>query len=468
MSDNAQHSQGDGTKDEGKRDPDSSLPSPLSPLPSSSPPPRRGRKRILLLIVTLLAGVGGLIYWLDARQYEMTDDAFIDGHIIMVAPQVSGLVKAVHVDDNQPVKKGDVLLEIDPRDFEARLAQAQGALAAAQARKEAADVNVDLVKITSTAEFDTASAGQDMAKTAAVAARTQVDAAKSRLKQAQAQEATAAATLEQYRADIAAAGAEADRAAADLRRYEQLFKAGSATGQQHDNAIAANTAAAAKLESARKKIATAEAQIQEAKAAIGTAEEGIKQAQDGVAQADAAVTEAKARVAQASVTEQRQKTSQSQQQGAAADIKQLQANVDFARLQLSYTKIVAAEDGRVTKKSVEPGAYVQVGQTLLAMVPGNVWVTANYKETQLTLMKQGQGVTVEVDAYPGRQFKAHLDSIQKGSGARFSLLPPENATGNYVKVVQRVPVKIVFDDPADIVNYHLGPGMSVAPKVRVR
>ena len=371
--------------------------------------------------------------------------------------------------DNQDVKKGDLLVEIDPRDFEARLAQAQGVLLSAKARKHAADVNADLVGTTSKADFDVASAGLEIAKSGVTSAQTQVAFAQSRQVEAEAKSASAAAALEQARADAGAFQAEATRSEADVKRYEQLFKSGSATSQQYDNAKAAATSAGAKLESARKKITASEAMSREAQAGIVTAGEAVKQAQAALAQAQAGVVEAQARVAQANIVKPRMESSVSQQEGAAADIAQLEAAVRQADLQLSYTKIIATEDGRITRKSVERGSYLQVGQAIAALVPADVWVTANFKETQLTLIRPGQPVTVKVDAYPGKEFQAHVDSIQRGAGARFSLLPPENATGNYVKVVQRVPVKITFD-PGQLnhADYPMGPGMSVEPKIKVR
>jgi len=269
------------------------------------------------LIILLLGGAALYIY---SSHYESTDDAFIDAHLVPISPKVAGQVVAVHIDDNQVVKAGDPLLEIDPRDYEAKLAEQRGKVEAAEA--------------------------------------------------------------------------EARRAAADAKRYEQIFKQDEISQQQLDNAQAAATAAQATL---------------------------------------------------------------AKERGA----------LDQAELNLSYTKIAAPESGQVTKKSVEPGAYVQVGQTLFTIVPDNIWVTANFKETQLTHMQPGQKVTIKVDAYPGHTFTGHVDSIQSGTGERFSVMPPENATGNYVKVVQRVPVKILIDTPSDP-DFRLAPGMSVEPSVRVK
>ncbi len=430
---------------------------------------RKGRKRVILLIICILGAAVGTTYWYLTRDYESTDDAFVEGHIVQIAPQVSGVVKKVHVDDNQEVKKGDLLVEIDSRDFEARLAQAQGALESAKARKWAASVNVELTGTTAKGDLEVAVAGMEIAKWGVASAQTQVAFAQSRQVETEAKSASAAAALEQARADAGASEAEAIRSAADVKRYEQLFKAGSATSQQYDNAKAADASAAAKLESARKKITASEAMLREAQAGVTTAQEAVKQAQAALSQAQAGVVEAQARVVQANIVQPRTEFSVSQRDGATADIAQLEAAVRQAELQLSYTKIFATEDGRITRKSVEEGSYLQVGQTLAALVPAEVWVIANFKETQLTLIRPGQAVTVQVDAYPGKEFHASVDSIQRGAGARFSLLPPENATGNYVKVVQRVPVKITFNaGELGDANYLLGPGMSVEPKIKVR
>jgi membrane fusion protein, multidrug efflux system len=325
--------------------------------------------------VVALAAVGvGARYYLWALHHESTDDAFIDGHMVHAAPQVGGRVRRVLVTDNQPVRAGDLLVEIDPADFRVKLDQA-------------------------------------------IASRA---AARGRLAQARAGLGVAEASRAQAAADVVAARADADNAAADLARY-RATTSGAVSRQSVDAASTTAERMAAQLIVAQKKTAAAGAQIELARSQIAAAE---------------------------------------------ADVVAAGAAVEQARLQLSYTKIRAAEAGRVTTKDVEPGNYVQIGQELLALVSDDVWVTANFKETQLAHMRPGQPVAIYVDAY-GHDFHGRVDSVQAGSGARFSLLPPENATGNYVKVVQRVPVKIVFDDPAEG-GFLLGPGMSVVPEVELR
>ncbi len=333
--------------------------------PPAMPARRWHRRPLPLAILGLMVLALAIIsthYYNYAMAHESTDDAFIEAHIVQISPKVASLVARVAIDDNQQVKAGDLLVELDPRDFEVKLAQARANLAAAVA---------------------------------------QHDGARSR--------------VEQARAQVAAAEAEATRAATDVQRYERLLQDGAVSRQERDNAVAKNRAAAANLEAAQK-------------------------------------------AQQAGADSLRQ---------AAAQIAQLEAAVRQAELDLSYTKIVAPEAGRITRKSVEPGAYVQVGQTLFSIVPDRFWVVANFKETQLRHMRPGQPARIKVDAYRDKVFKGHVDSIQAGSGARFSLLPPENATGNYVKVVQRVPVKILIDDPPDPTHV-LGPGMSVVPEVAIR
>jgi len=386
---------------------------------------RRTVKLALISVAVLAALAVGIHYYLYARAHESTDDAFIDSHTTAISPKVASYVSRVYIDDNWHVKQGDLLVELDARDFEARLAQAQANLAAATARHQSAEINVRVVSTT-------AGAGMDQAEAGVQAAQRQVDEGHSR--------------SEQARAQVDAAAAEATRAKADGERYERLLTYRAVSRQERDNAVATDTAAAANLDAAR--------QAQQA-------------AFDNLHRAESQLGEAKARLASARVAPSQVAYSRSQVDTSAAEIAQAEADVRQAKLNLSYTKIYAPESGRVTRKSVEPGRYVQVGQTLFSIVPDRVWVVANFKETQLRHMRPGQPATIKVDAYPDKVFKGHVDSIQAGSGAAFSLLPPENATGNYVKVVQRVPVKILIDDPPGP-NRVLGPGMSVEPEVTVR
>jgi membrane fusion protein (multidrug efflux system) len=290
----------------------------------------------------------GMRYLRYAFSHESTDNAFITGHIVSVSSRVDGHVTKVHINDNQWVNRGDLLVELDPRDFQARLDMELAAVAAAEA------------------------------------------------------------AVEESRAQINVAAADANRAQKDVERYRSLISSGGITQQQLDHAAAESQAASARVEAANRQVAVTSARLGEARA---TAEQG--------------------------------------------------------KLNLSYTKIYAPQSGRVVNKSVEDGEYIKVGQALMALVPPDVWVVANFKETQLRYMRPGQEVKIKVDAFPQKIFKGHVDSIQAGTGAAFSLLPPENATGNYVKVVQRVPVKIVFNSDSNDTKM-LSPGMSIRPEVKIK
>jgi len=379
----------------------------------------------LLVIVALivLGGVGGLIYWLHVRQYEDTDDAFIDGEIVQVSAKVAGIIQSVEVKDNEDVAAGTVLVRLDPRDLQATLNAAKAALEAAEARLEAAKTNVDLVRANTEASLAEAQAGVKQAKAAIESSQSH---------------------LASSRADVSAAEAETTRRQADLKRYKSLDQR-AVSRQQMDAAQAAADSAEANLAAARKRSSAAESAVMEAQAREAYAEGMLAAAQTGPQQIAAAVAQAK-------------------NAQAAAD--EAKAALDEAELNLSYATIRAPVAGRVTRRTARKGQYLQVGQIVLALVQPDIWVTANFKENQITHMARGQDVQVEVDAYPGQTFHGKVDSIQAGSGARFSMLPPENATGNYVKVVQRVPVKIVLDPDASR-QWLLAPGMSVVPRVYV-
>ncbi|MBI5014573.1 MAG: HlyD family secretion protein [Deltaproteobacteria bacterium] len=445
-----------------------------SPLPSAEPAgpsprerTRQKRVRLAVAVVLIVAAAVGLRHYLHTRNHESTDDASLEGHVIPVSPRVPGHVLRVHVTDNQEVKAGDLLAELDPTDFQVRLDQARAALRVAQARTLAARKTVDLTRVTSGASVEEATAGVTRARSGVETAWAQVAAARSRVDQAVAQRAAVEASADQAAAEVVAAEAEAGRAGADLRRYQDAIQSRGVSRQQLDLATATATSARARLDATRKKVAAARAQAAEAAAAEKTAREGLRQAEAQIGEAQARVGEARGRLASADGAPHQVAASRSQADASSAQIEQATAAVREAELALSYTRILAPEAGRVTKKAAEPGGFVQVGQPLLAIVPRTLWVVANFKESQISRMRPGQRATVTVDAFPDVHLKAHVDSIQAGTGSRFSLLPPENATGNYVKVVQRVPVKIVFDE-APPRELPLGPGMSVEPEVEVR
>ncbi|HEY3320376.1 MAG TPA: HlyD family secretion protein [Planctomycetota bacterium] len=438
---------------------------------SSAPPLKNGGRRrivsIIFILVLIAAAVVGWRYYEYSRNYESTDDAFIDGHVVPVSARIAGHVARVLIDDNQHLEAGQLLLEIDPRDYQAIVDQKKAALANLEAKQKSAESTAAQIEITATAGLTQAQAGVEIAKANVEAAQAAVSSCRQRLEQAQAGVTVAQATIAQANAQVGASDATVIKNEQDVERYRIAMASNAATRQQFEYAVAAANVSKAELEANRKAVAAAEAKLTEAQAAQHGAQADVQQYEAQVGQTKASLGESLARLEAAKSAPQQIAVARSAAQAAAADVTQAKATLVQAELNLSYTVIKASDPGHVTRKMVEPGQYVQPGQTLLAVVPSNVWITANYKETQLTNMKPGDAVDVTVDAYPGKKFKAHVDSIQRGTGARFSLLPPENATGNYVKVVQRVPVKIVFDAPAAR-DFLLAPGMSVVPEVNVK
>jgi len=435
--------------------------------PKGSKTGRRRALRVVLVVVLVAGAVFGWPYYRYLRGHESTDDAFLDGRVVYVGPRVAGHVAAVHVVDNQWVEQGDLLVELDRRDYQVRLDAVQAALAAAEARQVSSHINVGLTTTSSTSGLNEAEASLGAAGAAVDEAAAEARAAASKRDQARAALSSARAELTQVQADIRAAEVQYERDREDLERVREMAATNTVSAQQLDHARAAEKVSAAQLESVRGRVDTRRAQVEQAVAALQVAEDNLKQAGSQVAARTAQREEVKARLRGAQSAPQRVAYSRSQMDAAQAEIAQARAQVEQAQLNLSYTEVRAPCSGYVTRKAVEPGSSVQVGQAVLAVVPREVWVVANFKETQLTRMRPGQPATVEVDAFPGVAFQAHVDSIQRGTGARFSLLPPENATGNFVKVVQRLPVKLVFDDPEQLAGYTLAPGMSVVPEVDV-
>lgn len=428
---------------------------------------KRPAFRITLLGVGVLAVVLGLRYYLYASSHETTDNAFIEGNVVQISPKVGGYAIKVLVNDNQHVKKGDLLLEIDSRDYENRLQQAKAQLQAAESRQKAAQRNLELTRATTSAGVQQASAGVNQARSTVESREAQLGALTNQVAKAQAQVSTQNSNVAQARAELVAAEAEGARSQADAERYQQLFTKDEVSRQQLDTAQTAARSAKAKVDAASAALAGAQSLVTELQAAERSAEASLRQAQSQVGESQAMVGEATGKLAEAKTAPQQIALSSAQVETAGADIAQAQAAVAQAELDLSHTKIYSPENGVVTKKTVVEGALLSVGEPLLAIVPDLLYVTANFKETQLDGIRPGQTVEIRVDAYPAKVFAGKVDSIQSGSGAAFSLLPPENATGNYVKVVQRVPVKIVFTEAPDK-NYPLGPGMSVVPDVKIK
>ena len=425
----------------------------------------RGVTGAVLFIVMLAVGIH---YYIKALYHESTDDAFVDSRIVVISPRVSAHVVQVHVRDNQPVKAGDLLVSLDPRDFQVRLDAAKASLEAARSARKSQDINVKLTTITATSQVSEAEASVKTAQAMLNAAKAQAAAALSHRDQAVAQRAYVRASLDLAKAEAMATSARQQRDAADLKRSQEMAARHTISPQQLDHAAAAARMSAADLDAAHKKVQAQQALMQQSEAGLKAAEDDVRQARAQIAVRQGQLEQAMARLTSAKSAPHKMAQSSSRAQVSAADVEKAQAEMEQAALMLSYTHIYAPEDGFVTKKSVEPGSFVQVGQSLMAIVTPDLWVTANFKETQLTQMQVGQPVEISVDTYPDVIFKGHVDSIQHGSGARFSLLPPENATGNFVKVVQRIPVKIVFDQMAEVRKYRLAPGMSVEPSVNIK
>lgn len=404
------------------------------------PNPRRRRAIRLIvlavLVVAIIVSIPVLAYY-SVR--ESTDDAQVDGHLIPISSRISGNVLSVLVNDNQPVKASESLVKLDPADYQVALSQAQAQLSGSEAESSESQENLPITTVNTSSQVSTASTQEQQANAGIQVAQQGINSARARL--------TAS------NAALAEAQANFVKAQKDLTRYKNLVDKDEISKQDYDSAIANAEASSARVESARADV-------------LG--------AQHALDQAVAQLEEARARLATATVQRrQSERTLQNQVAVVRARIKQSfattqqrQADVQQAKLNLDYTLIKAPIDGIISRKSAEPGMQLSAGQQLMALVPlDDIWVTANFKETQLKKMAVGQRVEIEVDTYgSSRKYLGHVDSIAAASGAKFNLLPPENATGNYVKVVQRVPVKIVFE-PGENRDHLLRPGMSVQPTV---
>jgi membrane fusion protein, multidrug efflux system len=392
----------------------------------------------LLLAAVVLAVIAGLVgVWHHYSIRESTDDAQIDGHITPISARVGGTIASVEVRDNQYVEAGTVLVKLDPPDYQVAAERARADLSSAQAAAQAARTGIPLTSTTAGSQVSTSTAKLQMVQAGVIAAQKQIEAAQARSNAA--------------KAHVAEAQANFIKASRDLERMKQLISKDEISQQQYDSAVAAEAAAQATVESAR-------ADFAEAEQSVAVAESHLVQARAGVAQARAELESSQTVPQQISIT-------RSHAASAEARVQEAQAALDQAELNLQYTVVKAPVSGQISKKSVEPGQIIQAGQSLLAIVPlEDIWVTANFKETQLKDMRPGQPVTISVDAFGGRKFNGHVESISAATGEKFSLLPPENATGNYVKVVQRVPVKILFEKGQDP-EHLLRPGMSAQPTV---
>jgi membrane fusion protein, multidrug efflux system len=400
----------------------------------------RKRSKLLRLtvavVIVLILAVSGFFLWRYLNTYESTDDAEVDGHIDAVSARISGQVVDVQAEDEKYVKAGDVLVRIDPRDYEVALAKAEADLADAEAALESSRINIPITNTTTASQLKSANSNHGDATAFLLGADRQLNAAQTRV-------VSANAGVREAEANLA-------KANDDVRRYKQLVEKDEISRQQY---VTAEDAAAA-----------AQATLDSRKAAVGEAEQNVIVAQTVIDQAKQRITEADASIESANTAPQQVAVSETRAKSAQAQVEQRRALVEQAKLNLSYCTIVAPATGIVGKKTVELGENVSPGQQLLAVVPlDDVWIIANFKETQLSRMKPGQRVRFTVDAY-SKEYKGTIQQIGGASGSRFSLLPPENATGNYVKVVQRVPVRINLD-PGENSDHLLRPGLSVDPKV---
>jgi membrane fusion protein, multidrug efflux system len=390
-----------------------------------NPRPSARRRFFIVGAVTVLV-IGALLFWWRSTYYEDTDDAAVDGNLVQISSRIIGHVKAVDVDQNQAVDAGKMLVEIDPADYETALQQAEANLEAAEASYEAANVNVPVIHINTGTSLDNAGTDVTSANESVTEAENQLKADKARVVQAQ---------------------ANAVKSKSDLDRYTPLVQNDVISKQQYDAAVAAADGD--------------KAAVEEAQADVVAAEDAVRIARERVTEAQSSLRYAETAPQQVAI--QRAKADQ-----AAAQVDQARAALAQAKLNLQYCLISAPTAGIITTKSVQPGQNAAVGQAMMTLVSlDNIWITANFKETQLRHMTLGQPVVIHVDAY-GRDYDGKVTQIGGATGSELSLFPPENATGNYVKVVQRVPVRIDLAKPEQNKDHLLRPGLSVEPKVRVK
>jgi membrane fusion protein (multidrug efflux system) len=397
----------------------------------------RSRKLGYLIGAGLIVLVSAYFLWNYYSVRETTDDAEVEGHIHPISFRVGGTVTAVHIHENMMVKSGDVLVELDPKDYQVARDRARADLADAEAALEASRTDLPITATTVSSALTGAEARVEEARANLSSSEKEVEAASARLRAAQAR--------------VEEAQANAQKAARDLERMKQLIAKEEISQQQYDASVAASESLRAAVESAQ--------------AEVSGAEQTLQAARNNVERERARVTQSQAAAAGAKTGPQQIAVIQSRVNSAAARVEMAKSALEQAELNLQYTVLRAAVDGEISKKSVEMGQTVQPGQPVFAIVTAeDTWVQASFKETQLKNIRIGQPAIVSVDALGGRKFKGHVDSIAAATGAKFSLLPPENATGNYVKVVQRLPVKILLE-PGEDPQHLLRPGMSVVPTV---
>ncbi|WP_218082196.1 HlyD family secretion protein [Anthocerotibacter panamensis] len=412
---------------------------PVTPAPVSK---RKPNLWVLGLVGggLLTASVVGYHWWSYATSHEDTDNATLAGYIHPVSSRINGTVQQVLVEDNQTVKAGEILVMLDPRDFQSRVQQAQAALEVARRQASVAQASVALARERATAQDTQAQGGLTAAEAAIASAQAVVAQAKTGIPTARAQLVQAQANLR--------------KANLDFQRFQKLVKEGAISRQQFDSLQTDYTVAQAARDSAAEGVRQATAKL--------------TQAQEGVASAQALLTQSRGGLQDAKAAQVQVTVNQNQYAQAQAAVTQAEVALEDAKLQLSYTRITAPTAGRVGRRTAEVGQRIQPGQPLLSIVEEQTWVTANFKETQLERMRPRQPVEVKLDAFPNHSFTGRVDSIAPASGSQFSLLPPDNATGNFTKIVQRIPVKIVLD-PQGVKGFEqvLAPGMSAVVSVNV-
>jgi membrane fusion protein (multidrug efflux system) len=415
-------------------------------------------RRPLLILAAVVGGASALGYggyaWYYALNHVWTDDAYVEGSIAVVSAKVAGHVDRVLVRDNEAVKGGGLLVQIDPRDYQVKRDQTRASVAMAAAATRAAHTEVPLTRETTRAQVDQARAGLESALVAVRSSQSAVEEGRARL---EARRAAVAA----LRADVAGSESQMRRARLERERMKRLVTEGFVSRREFDEAESSFETAAAGLEAMRRRLSQGEREVAQAEAELQSKILAVDQARQREAESRAGLARAESQLQQVAIKE-------AEADRAAARLKETQADLAFAELQLRHTEVRAPLSGIVSKKTVEVGQVVQMGQPLMAIVPlESVWVVANFKETQLARVRPGMKATVAVDGFPERTFHGVVESISAGTGSRFSLLPPENATGNWVKVVQRVPVKILLEEHPG--NPHmLRAGMSAHVTIRVR
>ena len=416
-----------------------------------------GRRAVIGLAGLVALGIlgwGGWAWYRSTTEVS-TDDAYVEGTISPVSAKVSGHVVEMLVRDNQAVKAGEVLLRVDPRDYEAKRDQARAAVAVAEANVRAARAEVPLIRETTRSQVDETRAALEGSRVGVRSSESAVDEARARL------ESKRAAALA-MRADVAASQSAQRKAVRDLDRMKALMKNDYVSRREHDDALAALETVTANLEAVERRLAQTEKEVQQTEAEMASRVLAIEQARQRVAEVRGTLARVESQQQQVSVKS-------AELARAEAQLRAAQADLAVTELNLQHTVVPAPSDGVVSKRSVEVGQVVQVGQPLLALVPlHDVWVVANFKETQLTMIRPGQRAEVRIDSYPGVTFVGAVNSISAGTGSRFSLLPPENATGNWVKVVQRVPVKILLETKSTGNPQPLRAGMSAVVTVRLK